>query len=234
MSEEISDDDWRLRSAFEGLPPVKEFWAQKSDRPLGEDEPHDLWRAIGQALSAYEWIEEEQADLFSFFVESKSPASKRAYGICVGGRKDMLTEAGMVFLNRRNAYLDDLDGFKIVMQHHSAASAIRNCFAHGTVRKLRSEGDTEGKWFLISPSYNSRKVSLESGQTFYTYKIEELGSKFIFSSQEILNFEEKFLALRKAIHYFSMRLMQTYEHDVYTGQKFPQIFSRKRETRIND
>ena len=237
MVKHQNDDEnaWMEQSAWDNLPKSEVFWKRGNGNTSGDDSPDNLWRAVGLALTSYEDLEEELAELFRFFIESNSKAALRAYGVS-SGRQNLLTEASKEFFNRRNGYISDIDEFNSILKHYSCAASFRNEIAHGIVRNFRlNDSDTAGKWFLVAPSYNSRKTRSSTEYTRSTYKLAEISSTYRYNAENVENRAVKCRALQKSTHFFSIKLAQVYEHDILTGfKKFPQLFDRTDKRRVED
>jgi len=223
-------------SAWDPLPKPDVFWKRGNGKTVGDDSPEKLWHAVGLALSSYEHLEEELAGLFQFFVESNSNAAVRAYGAS-NGRHSLLTEASETFFDRRNGFIKDIEDFKAILKHYSCAASFRNEVAHGIVRNFRlHDDDTIGVWFLVAPSYNSRKTKLSASYRYGTYKLGEVASTYKYNAENVESGALKCRALQKRVHYFFMEIAQVYDHDIVTGfEKFPQVFNRPdRKRKKND
>lgn len=229
------DDAWMEQSAFNPLAKPEVFWKKGSRNIAGDERPDKLWQSVGLALTSYEHLEEQLAEIFGFFIESKSKAALKAYGVSTG-RQNLLSQASREFFDRRNGYIADIDEFKTLIRHYSCAASFRNDVAHGIVRNFRlDDSDTVGRWFLVAPSYNTRKTTLSAKYRHTTYKLDEVASTYIYSSAGVEKYSLRCSALQKRLHFFFIEMIQVYEHDVLTGfDKFPQIFNRPDKRRIND
>ncbi len=233
---EDNEDNARMGwSAWDPLPKPDLFWKTGNGKMLGDDSPDNLWRAVGMALTSYEHLEEELAQLFQFFIESNSKAAVKAYGVS-SGRHNLLMEASQAFFDRRNGYIIDINEFKNILKHYSHAASFRNEVAHGIVRSFRlDDADTVGKWFLVAPSYNSRKTRSSTDYTHSTYKLDEVASTYRYNAESVEKCALKCRELQKRVHFFFIEIIQMYDHDVITGfEKVPQIYNRTDNRRVRD
>lgn len=226
----MSSDSRHLEgSYFDILPTINEFWGQPSAADVGDESHEGLWTAVGMALTCYESLEEEMASLFSYFVESKSNAAVRAYGTSIGARKDMITAASAIFFERHSVAQEDIEAIDLLIKHHGKAATLRNNIAHGVVRSLHDSDGSPKEWFLISPSYNSRKIDAQSGHSSGTYLKSEVGSSYRYVSKDIRLISGKMTRIAKSAHFLLMRLIQIYHSDTYPdAPRYPQIFQSRR------
>ncbi|OUJ04954.1 hypothetical protein [Gluconobacter sp. DsW_058] len=213
------------------IPPAKEFWPLPTGMHGSDADSKLLFESVGEALSVYEVLEEEMSYLFSVFVESSSSAAERAYGVCTSSRKDVLQAAAGTFFTRKNAFLSDIDDFKEIGNHHVQCSAIRNNIAHGVGRRFFNKQEKE-VFSLVSPSYNSRKMKYPGDDRVFTYDIEKYGSKYYYGSEFIKSFADKTYAFRGMVHMYAIMITQSYDHDVYKSEKFPEVFHRPSTQRL--
>jgi hypothetical protein len=145
--------------------------------PRGDPHEDDIFRAVGRALTSWEYVEEEWADIFAILVNAdmaspkKTPAM-RAYGAIptARSRADMLDAAGEAyFYGKPNPQLQS--EFESVLADYRGLMACRNNIAHG-----RSGPDSAtGQWYLYPGLYNSKKYPL-SGPLSYLYSSVEIGA----------------------------------------------------------
>jgi hypothetical protein len=152
-------------------------------------DPHEdaISLAVGRALTAWEFVEEQLAELFAIFVNAdmadleKAPAV-RAYGsvITARGRADMLEAAAEAyFLNKPNEQLQSR--FDAILRSYRGFAGRRNDIAHG--RGGQDSTNPAHGWYLYPGLYNTNKYPI--GQP----------PKYLYSSAEINGFRAEFEGL---------------------------------------
>jgi hypothetical protein len=164
-------------------------WDIRGPSPTGDESEEAMFVAVGRALSNWEHLEEDLADLFSFLVGSQElvhdagdPAS-RVYGVVptFNIRADMLDAAANVFfMNNPSAMLQR--EYKDSIAQCRRYAARRNEIAHGT-----SEFQGDRSYFLVPGYYNLRK-NIDDGTPRYRY-----------CSTEIQYYAERFAELASRI-----------------------------------
>jgi hypothetical protein len=151
--------------------------------------------AVGRALTSWEYLEEQLAEIFAIFVNAdmadpeKAPAV-RAYGsvATARARADMLEAAGEAyFYSKPDAGLQT--EFEDILRKYRGFAGRRNDIAHGRVAQNAGTG-----WYLYPGLYNTNKYPL--GQP----------PKYLYSSAEITKFKERFEALYDDAADFATRL----------------------------
>jgi hypothetical protein len=155
----------------------------------GDQSEEVLYAAVGRALSLWEELEEDLADLFAGFVgsekrvHSSSNPACRAYGSIpnFSSRADMLSAAAEAFFENfshpalRSRYRETIKQCR-------EFSARRNEIAHGTLHY-----DSELGCFLRPAYYNSRKFP------------DDHSPAYQYASKEIHYYAEQFILLTEAI-----------------------------------
>jgi hypothetical protein len=143
--------------------------------PSGDAHEDDIHRAVGRALTSWEFVEEELGELFAIAVNADMAAPRRApavraYGAVptARGRADMLEAAAEAYFDvSPNPALQS--GFDNVVANYRGLMGLRNNIAHG-----RSGPDSAtGQWYLYPGLYNSKKYPL-SGPPSYLYSSTEI------------------------------------------------------------
>jgi len=132
-------------------------WDKRPRQPIGDDNPHDLWMAVGKALSAWEQLEEGLAMIFGQLVDSRFGSAQIAYGKLSSpqGRSDLLLSAAdWVLAGRDDNLLDEITRLSRAAGNFSSR---RNEIAHGIVMGGFAHGRDLGT-YLYPPEYNSRKL----------------------------------------------------------------------------
>jgi hypothetical protein len=163
-------------------------WAMPPLAAKGDPDLHTVWRAVGEALSYWEWLEGYLSLIFCEMVSPKwSFPAHRAYGsvISFNGRADMLRNAAEAyFVTQPDAELQEkLNGILKVM---SRASPRRNDIAHGIAQPHYLGGPMRG--FVLYPAFYSTNRRNNAGHP-----------KYGMTSVEIGRFAEQFKALHPSI-----------------------------------
>jgi hypothetical protein len=154
------------------LPTPPKPWDIRPKAVTGSADSNAVYRAVGMALTSWEFIETALADIFSVVVGEaaigfipRTPASM-AYGTIVGfgGRADMLDAAARGFFRlsdkeKRNADFaqatNQIQGqFEVLLKEARAFAARRNDIAHGQVNS-----DKHGS-YLYPPFYSTKKFPM--------------------------------------------------------------------------
>jgi hypothetical protein len=152
-------------------PPIRKAWDIRPKSAKGSATADDIYRAVGMALTSWEYVENALADAFTLFVgapEESPPRvpALRAYGAIVGfqSRAAMLDAAGEAFFHKHRDQTPDpkldpqkekLRGeFVSLLRETKGHSDRRNDIGHGIVSSSRLGS------FLYPPDYNARKYPL--------------------------------------------------------------------------
>jgi hypothetical protein len=156
-----------------------------------------VYTAVGQALSAWERMEESLAQLFSIFIglHSGSTAAERAYGSVTSfpSRKGMIEQAAEVYFRDH----PDTEGqalFDEIIEFAGGFSARRNDIAHAKAMSFLRQ--TDGKFiFLLWPAfYNSNKVNWRGT------------AKFVYNSAIISRFVGAFDDIAQKVRQLTRRI----------------------------
>jgi hypothetical protein len=183
------------------LPDASEFWRRPPRQIKGNFAPAPIFLAVGEALSAWELVESEFANLFGILVETESFAAVRAYGVITSTRtrQDMFEQAGSVFFRRHSSLVDEEKGFAKALSHYTNASWRRNELAHGTATYLLHDTERD-RTFLMPPDHNSNKVKLD-------FQVDVLNPEYAYTAEDILAFGDKFRTLRLRMRSFNGQLI---------------------------
>ena len=139
------------------------LWSRPPIPESGDTDEADVYRAVGEALSRWERLEEQLAMLFIAFIGAgqDTDAARRAYGAILktSDRREMMLAAAVAhFHEHPNPGLEN--DFKKIINTIGDASGRRNDIAHGIVRPygmyfVVPEGRSET--FLLFPSFASTK-----------------------------------------------------------------------------
>jgi len=163
--------------------------------PQGDPEPEPLWLAVGKALTAWEKLDQVQAQIFGVIVGSRRGGASAAYGVVVASsaRSEMVAAAAAEVLQDKPEYLADVTA---MVNRVGKLSGRRNDIAHGVVGHFTGTRlgkndeviDFDDGCFLTPASYATRKRNKDReiydpantiGKYAYTAaQIEEYGSAF--------------------------------------------------------
>jgi hypothetical protein len=144
------------------------YWDRPEKTTSRDAEADTLHRAVGMALSTWEMTELYLAGLFGVFIESKSSAGARAYGMVTSanGRADALGDAGKVFFQRHRFPAETSTTFRKIVAAYRKAAMLRNDIAHGMVTWTRIKDGKLSGYVLMPPPYNSRRMLAALYNTF--------------------------------------------------------------------
>jgi hypothetical protein len=149
---------------------------------IGDKGHEDIFRAVGNALNAWENCERSFAHIFSKLVHPNGSgfAAQRAYGeiIATASRRQMIESAAKIFF--RNFPNEAAESeLKTLMEIYSTASGRRNDIAHGI-----AGGDHDGAggvWSFLVPNTwgsKSRDMRLQVAYRYSSRQIEEYAQAF--------------------------------------------------------
>ena len=177
---------------------AKQPWEIPDPPQIGDAENNITFRAVGAALSTWEWFEGHLALSFSYLVGSGygNVAAIRAYGSVESfrGRANMIEEAAEVYFKHiRDEELQSSIN-KLVKKARDLC-ARRNDVAHGIVNpySVFEHDKSVFKGYLLMPAYYAtRKRKLPE-----TAPLTDITPSFIYSSVEIDHFRKQFDDLAK-------------------------------------
>jgi hypothetical protein len=193
------------------LPEAHIQWEPPPKASSGDADWKPIWQAVGAALSAWEYIEEECALLFSALVESNSEAAYRAYGCVVSNstKREMLENSAEVFFSTHKIIESDEIYFYDLMKHLQKAASFRNEIAHGAVMGVPTKRGNE--YFLLPPIYNSRKTIRQNTEVAAIEPRVLSRAKYRYTAQDVNNLSHKFEWLNRA--FTSYRQTTSYWRD---------------------
>ena len=164
---------------------------------IGDDNPDQIFHAVGMALSQWETLENEMFNLYLIFCESDNPATinalRRAFGTIESsdGRRKALAEAASVYFGDHNYPNGIAKPYRLLFESHKKASDRRNEIAHGVVYNVMINNEIKGN-FLFPASYNSGRNS-----PYINSSIGESGGQFKtemyrYTSSQIYTIARKF------------------------------------------
>lgn len=201
---------------IENLPPPNKYWGKPALDKQGDKTAEEIFLEVGRCLSKWESCESLFAELFKYFIESKSNAARRAYGYIIVGRDEVIKGAAEEFFLKNNVNNETEDNFKLIMKHRQKASELRNEIAHGNVAKISELFNDKNCFghFLIPAFYNSRKNKLNR-----PYKGEDkidmfdmMGQIYFYKAYHIKCFCNKFEVLQTCVTNFWGDLIKNYSN----------------------
>jgi hypothetical protein len=197
------------------LPTPALYWARPAPKENGNADINDIFAAVGQALSAWEGLEGVVVDLFVLFVQSYSPAARRAYGSIMsqGGRREAMFAASESCFLIHKVTAEDVAKFNKFIDHWANAVGRRNEIAHGVVTNVKIN-ETERGHFLCPAGYNTKKNRPSKGFFPDYYSADDefsfLPGDYRYTKEDIAHFIERFNSLYQAAFYFHLHLIRTY------------------------
>ena len=200
------------------LPPLDQYWDKPTLDKNGDEHPDGIFIEMGKCLSKWESLETSFAELFAYFIESRSNVARRAYGYATVGREDILRGAAEAFFLNHQADDETKRHFNIIMRHKQRGSKFRNEIAHGVVSELLSEKSFG--FFLVPAPYNSKKIetfirrnrNVIPEEKFTVFDL--MGCKYFYKSYHIRLVSNKFEVLQKCVWSFLGDLMHNYPNDI--------------------
>ncbi|KAF0128503.1 MAG: hypothetical protein FD152_2312, partial [Xanthobacteraceae bacterium] len=134
---------------------AKTLFAPLPVAPRGTEVMDDVFRAVGAALTQWEFVETAFAELFGTLLGAPGGSAARAYGVVTtsGARRDMISQAAQGEFPHDEVLLAQI---KDVLSIAEVGSQRRNEIAHGAVMRLTDRGEDRG-CYLIPPTYVSKK-----------------------------------------------------------------------------
>lgn len=194
----------RIRDALSlptlwGRYPMSDRW--KTPWPAeGEANPDILYRAVGEALTCWETVEQALAQIFAFVTSNdaeldRSRPAIRAYGMITGAHQRIsMTRSAIESWFHQHSSLSGLDveelnaaGMALLSEIGTAASR-RNDIAHGRVDSLADV--RKNGWYLFPGLFSTSKRPL-SGSPRYRYNADNIsfyGRGFLELHRESIEF----------------------------------------------
>jgi hypothetical protein len=189
-----------------------EYWERPVPSKKGDQNPDDIYRAVGWALSQWEKTDQELAGLFSVMSDVEDwfvvEGVRRAYGAIESnsGRRKAVEAVAEVFFGN---YWDEKlvrQSLMDIIQAVQRASRIRDDIAHGIVRTdLIIDNEDYGS-FHMPPRYNTGRS--------YAFKQKEDGplaflrAKYRYTANDIVLFGRKFTELGDTIHAYLISVIR--------------------------
>lgn len=193
------------------------YWDRPKPSQLGAQESRLLYQAVGEALSQWEHVDQELANLFIVFTcepqtaDITKHAIRRAYGsiISTAGRREAINVAAEVYFPKwMTENQAEKDGLKDVLNAAQWAAKLRDDIAHGvgvedievvTREEPGSKIIKEERFgsYLMPPEYNT-------GRTFahdktYDHLSDAWKARYCFNNGDIDAIKWKFWYLKRAV-----------------------------------
>jgi len=144
-------------------------WEIRPKAPTGSPTDDEIYRAVGMALTSWEYAETALAALFARFARAEADSkviepAAQAYGSITNfnSRVGMVQIAAQAFFQLaedRGCPVDDIDdvsaSFRELTRFTNGLAERRNNIAHGVVSHVSGRGH-----YLMPPMYNSKKYKL--------------------------------------------------------------------------
>lgn len=152
-------------------------WEPPKPSPRGDSKPTPIYTAVGMALSSWERVEHDLADMFAIFTGSvrglvNDDPAIRAYGTIISYKQRIqVLEAAAKAYFARNKRSGLERSFKILLKKCNGWSDRRNDIAHGIVLRL-----PDYNYRLWPALYNSKKYPLNTNGPVFIYRASQIRS----------------------------------------------------------
>jgi hypothetical protein len=181
---------------------TQDYWTRPENQNLGDADNNNIYHAVGYALTCWEIAEEALAELYLVLTHTeKSSISpvRRAFGSIESnsGRRKAIEAAAEAHFERRWEENDIRKAFLLVIDAVARASRRRDDLAHGIALGQQFDERSFGA-FLFPPDYNTPRTHMyadtgDGDPLFFTM------TKYRFTSQQIMEFANRFNQLKEAI-----------------------------------
>jgi len=177
----------------------------------GDPSPIVIHSAVGKALTDWERLDRNLADIFSLLVAGYVPnlAASRAYGsvLSVRGRIEMIQAAGAaVFADKPNKVLRLR--LKELLEEAEGFAARRNDIAHGITSQYLST-DNKPIGYVLGPGVTAtRKVKLTSAERCESGEQPTLTVSYAYTAADIDRFGTEFARLRHEAMFVKRALLK--------------------------
>jgi hypothetical protein len=182
-------------------PTLRKPWELPARLEKGDDKPEPLYMAVGKALTNWERVENQAANLFTTFVgarvtrDAPTPAL-RAYGaiISFSSRADMLEAAAKAYFLSRPGPLAET--WSDLLEELRNFAARRNDIAHAIVEPIFDFEAEKKIGFFLSPGlYVSKKNP--TGEP----------SRYQLTAAQVLEIAQRLSDLADSVHHFRYALL---------------------------
>lgn len=151
-----------------------------------------IFRAVGRALSAWEYMEYDLSRLYEELVGARTDGAGAGYGTLVSGaaRLQLVVQAAAFFPAATPGSLKEItDVIKLVEKF----GARRNDIAHGVVTKVAGRSG----WYLRPAWYDTRKSP--RGSLSYSKKYNFGAGLYAYTAEQINAYADEFQAINKRL-----------------------------------
>ena len=155
----------------------------------GDVDAEPLFSSVGKALTAWEKLDQVQANLFGIIVGSRRGAAVAAYGLVAASsaRTEMMVAAAEIVLAESPELLGEVTA---ILTEIGRWGARRNDIAHGVVSHYTSswngEPDKDHGHYLIPASYATRKRAKVRGESMMTR------GKYAYTAAQVMTYAGHF------------------------------------------
>lgn len=161
--------------------------------PRGDAQDNIIFKAVGQALTEWEQLENACAQLFAVIVSTNrkraylAPAV-RAYGTITSAatRKEMLVSAAKAYFSSRPTKAKKFAAeFDELMQAYIDFASRRNDIAHGRVQRV----------FLTKRGVRPAAIGMYLTPSFYSNKFKNEQFAYLYTSADLIFYRQEFTKL---------------------------------------
>jgi hypothetical protein len=184
------------------------YWSRPAAKAKGDATVDPVYRAVGRALSQWEMLEQNLANLFLVVCECPNHSAnpvRRAFGAIENGtlRRAAIREAAMCHFGQHWDIPAVQKSFGALIEAVSFASKRRDDIAHGIVQQIGLDRIDYGA-FLFPQYYNSARtkpyiVVGDGPPTPPDFRFMD----YRFTSSDILEFEKRFGDLKQVVVQFA-------------------------------
>lgn len=191
------------------------YWKRPPNQNQGDVKAATVYEAVGYALSNWEMMEENLAQLYLALASAPSDPVRRAFGSIESntGRRKAIEAAAEAYFGR---YWEDDEvrrAFRLVVKAVEWAAKRRDDIAHGIVLGQQID-DVHFGVFLFPPDYNTSRTHLYA-DTGAGDPLAHTMTKYRFTSDQIRAFAVKFTELRHAVEQYAGHIMKDGETIVF-------------------
>jgi hypothetical protein len=184
------------------IPPQRRAWDRPDPAPQGDDSADALFSAVGEALSAWERVENQVANLFCIFVGARVNVDKpapaiRAYGAIISftSRADMLQAAAAAYFLSHPQIAGQQETWSNLLKELRGFANRRNDIAHGMVeQEFNFKEERSNGFFLVPGLYISKKYPTDEPPAY----------RFI--GEQVKHFADEFSDLANSVRVFRFAL----------------------------
>jgi len=165
----------------------------------GDEDPAQLFTAVGAALTAWERLDAEQAALFALLVGSRQGAAVAAYGTVTSpsAKAEMVRAAAEVLYQPFETLLSDI---KVAVSELQHLAGRRNDIAHGIVSHYSGSANggpmiRHGFFLAPNPFNTGKKLSFDK-QAEQFGAVPVGGVRYAYTAKQVDHYAKQFDACR--------------------------------------